>query len=79
MQTRPLSPPERAPADREGVQAGAPRTAGSAAAAHVLALRSAPPASQQTKVDEVLFKFQRQWLGSFAETITLLLGTNVDF
>lgn len=43
-----------------------------------LALRSAPPASHQTKVDEVLFKFQRLWLGSFAETITLLLGTNVD-
>lgn len=38
----------------------------------------APPATQQTKVDEVLCKFQRQLLGSFAETITLLLGTNVD-
>lgn len=41
-------------------------------------LSAAPAASPQTKVDEVLFKFQRQLPGSFAETITLLLGTNVD-
>lgn len=61
---RPLSPPERAPA-------GAPRHPR-------LRPPLRPPASHQTKVDGVLFKFQRQWLGSFAETITLLLGTNVD-
>lgn len=40
-------------------------------------LLPAPP-DFQTKVGEVLFKFQRQLLGSSAETITLLLGTNVD-
>lgn len=42
-----------------------------------LSLFPAPP-DLRTKVGEVLFKFQRQLLGSFAETITLLLGTNVD-
>lgn len=41
-------------------------------------LSAGPAAWPQTKVDEVLFKFQRQLRSSFAETITLLLGTNVD-
>lgn len=65
----PAGPAPRPPAHPLGgaARAGAPGPA-----------RSRPLASRQTEVGEVLFKFQRQLLGSFAETITLLLGTNVD-